>query len=570
NGPDGFATEATLPVGSFVRDIDTGDFNGDGVTDIAALRSANGSDINVRLFLSDPAFGFGVRDVAVPRNPLQDTSELAVQDANGDGRLDLLLTGRDDADPANTGTVQQFLQNPDGTFTQTATGLFSTTSIRQLDAVDLNGDGDRDLLVTSANSSAFVSFTGVSGVEFLGEQLGRLFPADLNGDGLLDLVGTGRPGLPDSVFTFLQTPGNTFAAGAERGIGFNATFVTGIDVDGDNVDELAVRNQFESGLFAVGLAGDLTETQSLDLQQSETGFVALDLENDGDTDLVFPRPRVRSDALNTGEYVVLENTGDAIQNLGRVTLGDNVNHVISGDFNNDGQDDILASVEDTGLVLLLGNGDDYFGQIIAGGSGSWGDSIAVDLNNDGRLDAAAFNSGNQLVVVLQNANGTFGAPQTLVLPSFGSGLDAADFTGDGLADLVVSTQTDATVRVLPNNGSGVFGIATTALTGIAANSIAAGDLDGDNNLDLVLTSGRFAVGDGLLYLATGNGDGTFNVDDSIAISDNFGNVTLTDLNDDDIAEIVLIDARNRSLRLLPGSPSRVYDTMISSNTGFSP
>jgi hypothetical protein len=101
--------------------------------------------------------------------------------------------------------------------------------------------------------------------------------------------------------------------------------------------------------------------------------------------------------------------------------------------------------------------------------------------------------------------------QPLVIPMGGwpAGIVAADLNGDGRADLIYTdygaTATASTTHILLNKGDGSFVPGQTIATAGAA--IAAADFDHDGHVDLVWVSG--VVGEGRVYLAHGNGDGTF-------------------------------------------------------------
>ncbi len=101
--------------------------------------------------------------------------------------------------------------------------------------------------------------------------------------------------------------------------------------------------------------------------------------------------------------------------------------------------------------------------------------------------------------------------QPLVIPTGGwpAGIVAADLNGDGKADLIYTdygaTSTASTTHVLLSKSDGSFAAGQTIATAGAA--IAAADFDHDGHVDLVWVSG--VVGMGRVFLAHGNGDGTF-------------------------------------------------------------
>src|SRR6266542_4242912 len=86
-------------------------------------------------------------------------------------------------------------------------------------------------------------------------------------------------------------------------------------------------------------------------------------------------------------------------------VGTNPSFVAASDFNGDGKPD-LAVVNDSGLSILLGNGDGTFqAKINAQGGGV----VAVDdLNRDGKIDVAVAHGGG-ISVLLGMGDGTLRA-----------------------------------------------------------------------------------------------------------------------------------------------------------------
>jgi len=165
---------------SDLLDLVAADFNGDGKTDLAIIRSLHGN-VDILLGTGDGRFlpwssfhtGHGRR--------------LTAADINGDGHLDLAVT---------TATVVRIAYgNGDGTF-ETPLGLNTTTDPdpKQVIAGDFNGDGRLDLAVAlGSNGMLAVYINKPSGIFQR-----RLFAApggpvglaagDLNHDGYLDIV----------------------------------------------------------------------------------------------------------------------------------------------------------------------------------------------------------------------------------------------------------------------------------------------------------------------------------------------------------------------------------------------
>ncbi len=146
--------------------------------------------------------------------------------------------------------------------------------------------------------------------------------------------------------------------------------------------------------------------------------------------------------------------------------------------------------------------------------------VAVDLNGDGLPEIVA-GAQSQGVAVLPNLGaGNFEAAQVTPLPGgplmIVRGITAADFDGDGDADVAASNRGGFEVWILRNVGGSLVHVQTVNPgPNFGYQSVRAGDLDGDGDQDLVTpneTSGP--DGDTLFFLAN-DGSGFFTVASSI-------------------------------------------------------
>src|SRR5262249_40767372 len=113
-----------------------------------------------------------------------------------------------------------------------------------------------------------------------------------------------------------------------------------------------------------------------------------------------------------------------------------------GDFDNDGQADILMGVgaqADSGTFLILFNkGDGTFSYTRLGLDGGVTSVAVGDFNGDGRIDfAGTISLGAFVCVDINNGDRTFRQIATLVddRPRF---VRVGDFNGDGKLDLVTA------------------------------------------------------------------------------------------------------------------------------------
>jgi hypothetical protein len=139
--------------------------------------------------------------------------------------------------------------------------------------------------------------------------------------------------------------------------------------------------------------------------------------------------------------------------------------IVVGDFNGDGNPDLIVGDGDGSLIEFLGDGRGQlvpFGQIAHFGSIV---SIAMgDFNHDGHLDLAVSDAQASSVTVLQGAgNGSFQQAWSFPLPMRGIDfyIAAADFNGDGIIDLAVTNDDDASYEIMLGNGNGTFTFAPT-------------------------------------------------------------------------------------------------------------
>ena len=472
--PAGFPAPLCFETGVEPWSVAVGDFNGDGMLDLAVTNEADGT-VSVLLGNGDGTFRSSV-NFTVGTSPLS----VAVGDLNRDGILDLVVANAGTYPNFTDSSVSILLGNGDGTF-QTAQSYAAGSDPDSVAIGDLNGDGIPDLVVANAGTYQN-SYTDSSVSILLGNGDGTFQAAqkykagnnpqcvalgDFNGDGILDLVvanyGT-YPNYTDSSVSILLGNGDgTFQTAQKYKTGPQLDSVAVRDFNGDGILDLAVANSGDGGIPGVVNVllgnGDGTFQAAQDYPAFQGGVLAV------------------------------------------------------GDFNGDGKLDLAVAGGD--VYILLGNGDGTFQAAQSYADSSFPQSIAVgDFNGDGNLDLAlALNVANTVGVLLGRGDGSFPAAPAVPAGNNPSSLAVADLNGDGFLDLAVANQTEpGTVSILLGNGDGTFQAAQSYAAGSNPVSVAIGDFNGDGIPDLVVAN----AGDNTVSILLGNSDGTFQAAENYA------------------------------------------------------
>ncbi len=237
-----------------------------------------------------------------------------------------------------------------------------------------------------------------------------------------------------------------------------------------------------------------------------------DINGDGKTDLVIVNMGLSGTGAGLGLVTVYtgDDSGDFVVS-GRFIAGDTTFSVASGDFNADGNIDLVA-VNFVSNTISIGLGDGSGGfTAIAGFPVSVGsapvDVVVADFNADTNDDIAVINAAdNTLSILLGNGSGGFNAtPSSPVTGQQPSAMVAGDVNADGKVDILVANKNANTVSVMLGDGAGGFSSAATLPTGDKPQSLVLADFNADGKKDLVIANSASATVSVLL----GNGDGSF-------------------------------------------------------------
>ena len=236
--------------------------------------------------------------------------------------------------------------------------------------------------------------------------------------------------------------------------------------------------------------------------------------------------------------------------------------VVAGDFNSDGRPDLAtASYDSSTVTVLLGDGNGGFstasGAPVAVGSRPISVAVA-DFNGDGQLDLATANYGdNSVTVLLGDGNGGFSPAPGAPFPvgTHPESVVAADFNGDGHADLATANTISNTVTVLLGDGSGGFSPApgSSVAVGSFPISVAAADFNGDSRIDLTTAN---LDGNNVTVLL-GNGSGSFSPASGspVAVGNHPIAVAAADFNGDRRIDLATANIYSNNVTVLLGNGS---------------
>jgi hypothetical protein len=370
------AVDTIHPVGGGTTSpsqIATGDFDGNGVTDLVASGiAAAGGDVSILPGRGNGTFG-AARVVPVNARP----EGVAVADFDQDGFSDVVVP----ADTAPFG-VTVLLDNGNGVIGFTATTIALPAAAVAVATGDFNGDGNSDVAVGDATGAVRVILgvgDGTFGAPLPPVATGsggavRIAAGDFDGNGRDDIVAA--PGAPSAgaptVATLLSSASGTLAAPVARAVPGPPVDPQAADVNGDGRSDVVVTSPSADAASVLLAAANGSLGAPVSLPVARGGSAAL------------------------------------------------------GDLNADGRPDVVVAGDPAGLAVILGRGDGTFGASVpVASAGAFSTALARDLNGDGFADLVLGRSGAGRLIVGLNAPSALPDTGSLVLPTTGVGATSA-------------------------------------------------------------------------------------------------------------------------------------------------
>ncbi|MBA3912408.1 MAG: VCBS repeat-containing protein [Acidobacteriales bacterium] len=590
--------------------VATGDFNGDAILDLATGKVGGPTPISILLGTGGGGFELG-QELG---DRFSASYGLTVGDWNRDGVLDL-------ASVDGNSTLQIYLGVGDGTF---QAGSPYTVGAVGITSADLNSDGVLDLIAADGVFGMSVllglgdgTFGAPVMYTFKHESVGDVAVGDLNGDGNPDVVAVATSTGHGDLLVFLGNRDGSLQPAVAYSTAQEGNGIVIGDFNLDGILDLSTSGSQLAILFGKG-DGTFGPAQQYIGPGGGVGVTMADIDGDGSPDLLELQSAIAFGFGPPSAVALWRNRGDGTLRLPILYgVGQDPRDIMIGDFNNDGQPDVVTAnnVSDT-VSVLLNSGE---GQLISRRQFETGlresngaEAIAVGyIDKDNNLDAVITDfDGGGIVVLPGNADGTFRQPNAFPAKLFpeavtladvnrdgwtdiivgggegvsillgngigefqppvhyqaGPGVQAVatgDVNNDGLPDVITGDYAGHAVSVLLNDGTGKFGKQIYNYTNYRVTALAVGDLNNDGKLDVATINHAVGmpVGEGSSTVLLGNGDGTFTVQHTFrfGVGHAAGSVVIADVNRDGKPDVVTLGDQ---LRVYPGQGDGTFGNPI--------
>ena len=497
NGGGRFGASSKFTLDGTPVGLASGDFAGDGRTDLAVVEK-NPGQIQIFRNLGGGVFQLTDTEVLARYGIQGEPQSIASGVFGGNPRaaVDLAVAVGEIrpatmGGPVTPGGILIFSGNGDGTFGAPSIIEAGVNPVSVVVA-DLNNDGIEDLAVADEGDvRSYPNFSDFSGTSALAILQKNVDVSSLSKGNLGGLV------------IFKGKPDGTFEPISEIQAGFLPNFFVVGDFNGDKKTDLLVLHGLAvatslflgngDGTFQepIQIVHALPETSAPSEFVSETA-VAADFNGDGRDDLAV------ADNLSSAIPILLGKGDGSFQGQNLIATGLGPISVAVGDFNGDGISDLaVVDALSSDVTILLGQGDGGFRVSQRISTPLFPTSVAVgDLNSDGRQDLVVTDGLKSSVsVFLGSGFGTFVDGGQYAVGLLPISVVVGDFSGDQIPDIAVANAASNSITVLLGTGNGTFDDRDLTVfrpevgtypAGDKPVSIAAGDFDSDGRLDLVV------------------------------------------------------------------------------------
>lgn len=510
---DGSFTEAGAGLtGVLSGDSSFGDVDGDGNPDLLIVGDKNGGNTEggttATLYLGNRQGSFTEAHAGLIGGT---RSSAVIDDVNGDGNSDILISGDNGALPLNNivRMTTLYLGDGQGNFIETGAGLPDVNK-GSFSIGDVDNDGSNDLLVTGDDGDA------LDPVATLYKNVReRADPSPTAPTGLVATAGdeqvdltwrSGGSSNPDGYNVYRSTSSFSEISDATRINGSPISDTTYTDTNVSNGASYYYRVTAVLGGVESNLSDQVNATPSSAVPLTVAGLQPTS-GTPGTTVRIYGRGFGSSPSDNTVTFGSIEATVEqAASGVLRVQVPSGARGPVEVSVSNGRTAMTIASR----FTIVVG-GEGTFENVVSEFSGmrnasaDWG-----DYDQDGDLDlvVVGHESSGPSTLLYRNDDGSFTEVGGDLVDLKRGSADWGDYDGDGDLDLVLTgSDGTASAAVLYRNESGSFARVGAGLEGVKRSSADWGDYDGDGDLDLVVTGSSGSGPVTLLY--RNDGDGSF-------------------------------------------------------------
>lgn len=362
-----FTESANFPVeGLSYSSLDWGDYDNDGDLDLLISGRVNTQSYITKIYTNDGNGNFTELESAVLPGVYLGTVNWG--DFNNDNLLDIFITGNTDGSDSLISKI--FLNNGNGTFTESTQSIFKAVNISSVDLGDYDNDGYLDIILAGnyGNSSTTkiyknngdMTFTELESANIIDVFSGQVSWGDYDNDGDLDILITGRS-VSESYVSKIYTNNGDGTFAELTGLpfpkeGWSSSAWGDYNNDG-NLDVLMTGYSPGIGrntrLYTNNGDGSFTQSTNEFVGISEGSIAFGDYNNDGKLDILYAgsigsAPPISKVYTNSSNNEFTELTGN---NLINTKYGS----VAWADVDNDGDLDLIISgqVTDSQSVTKL-------------------------------------------------------------------------------------------------------------------------------------------------------------------------------------------------------------------------
>lgn len=463
----------------------------------------------------------------------------AIEDFNGDGKLDLITAGVYKGAGINNGDGK-------GNFGTTYPFSTSMADFNSLVPADLNSDGFIDLVCTGGNQAYFLINSGKNPKQFDSVKIESYKNVTCKGkaDGTATLIGYGSEKPYTYYWWYLYTnekvtdlsPGTYtgFVTGANGCIGTASVTITE-----PPILELVLSNKINCGDDVSITAQTYGGTQPYKFkwstnQPADTGS-SVKIYKSGNYNLTVTDANGCSIMANQEMILNPRFAQEALY-----TTIPSPNNVAYADLDNDGFDDIITSSSSVNLISVnMGNGSGTFKSSVKYyAAKNLNSFVLVDIDKDGDLDVAGVSAdaSDTLYLLYGDGKGAFNSRKYIATNFNNSNkrIAVGDLNGDGFMDLVVVGYIQTDMCILINNGKNGFNI-NKVNDKLMHFDVCIGDVNNDSKNDILTTDAY----DGTLSVMLGDGMGGISKTTRIMVGDAPTRIALGLLNNDKHLDVML-------------------------------